>query len=97
MATANLNEYNRDDINNFEGLNMLSTLFSVIFSIFNTQLASQVVANVYLKSSLTIIVFVCELGVILFTNFKTENMTKHTIKAISIAVVFLIIMIPKFL
>ena len=36
MATANLNEYNRDDINNFEGLNMLSTLFSVIFAIFNT-------------------------------------------------------------
>lgn len=35
MASANFNEYNRDDLNNFEGLNMLSTLFSVIFAIFN--------------------------------------------------------------
>ena len=35
MASANFNEYNRDDLNNYEGLNMLSTLFSVIFIIFN--------------------------------------------------------------
>ena len=35
MASANFNEYNRDDLNNFEGLNMLSTLFSIIFAIFN--------------------------------------------------------------
>ena len=35
MAIANFNEYNRDDLLNYEGLNMLSTLFSVIFAIFN--------------------------------------------------------------
>lgn len=35
MASANFNEYNRGDLNNFEGLNMLSTLFSIIFAIFN--------------------------------------------------------------
>ena len=35
MASANFNEYNRDDLFNYEGLNMLSTLFSVIFAIFN--------------------------------------------------------------
>ena len=35
MASANFNEYNRDDLNNFEGLNTLSTVFSLIFAIFN--------------------------------------------------------------
>ena len=35
MACANFNVYNRDDLFNYEGLNMLSTLFSVIFAIFN--------------------------------------------------------------
>ena len=40
MASANFNEYNRDDMINFEGLNMLSTLFSIIFAIFNVQLGN---------------------------------------------------------
>jgi hypothetical protein len=96
MASANFNEYNRDDLKNFEGLNMLSTLFSVIFAIFNVQLANLVVQNVYIKTSLTVLVYCLELGIIIFTNFKLVNMTTHTIKAIAIAVVFLIIMIPKF-
>ena len=96
MATSNFNEYNRDDLKNFEGLNMLSTLFSVIFAIFNVQLANLVVENVYIKMSLMVLVYTLELGVIIFTNFKLEHMTTHTAKAISIAVVFLIIMIPKF-
>ena len=97
MASANFNEYNRDDLKNFEGLNMLSTLFSVIFAIFNVQLANLVVINVYIKTTMTIIVYALELAVIVFTNFKLENMTTHTTKAITIAVIFLIVMIPKFL
>ena len=97
MASANFNEYNRDDLKNFEGLNMLSTLFSVIFAIFNVQLANLVVINVYIKTTMTIIVYALELAVIIFTNFKLENMTTHTTKAITIAVIFLIVMIPKFL
>lgn len=97
MASANFNEYNRDDLKNYEGLNMLSTLFSVIFAIFNVQLANLVVTNVYIKTTMTIIVYALELSVIIFTNFKLENMTTHTTKAITIAVIFLIVMIPKFL
>ena len=45
MASSNFNEYNRDDLKNFEGLNMLSTVFSIIFAIFNTYLASMVMEN----------------------------------------------------
>lgn len=45
MASSNFNEYNRDDVKNFEGLNMLSTVFSIIFAIFNTYLASMVMEN----------------------------------------------------
>ena len=97
MASANFNEYNRDDLKNFEGLNMLSTLFSIIFAIFNVQLGNMVILNVYIKTSLTILVYLLELAVVIFTNFKLENMTNHTTKAITIAVIFLVIMIPKFL
>jgi hypothetical protein len=56
-----------------------------------------VVVNVYVKTSLMVSVYSFELGVIIFTNFKLANMTTHTTKAISIAVVFLFIMIPKFI
>lgn len=97
MASANFNEYNRDDLKNFEGLNMLSTLFSIIFAIFNVQLGNMVIINVYIKTSLTILVYLLELAVVIFTNFRLENMTNHTTKAITIAVIFLVVMIPKFL
>ena len=97
MASANFNEYNRDDLKNFEGLNMLSTLFSIIFAIFNVQLGNMVISNVYIKTSLTVLVYILELVVVIFTNFRLENMTNHTTKAITIAVIFLVIMIPKFL
>ena len=56
-----------------------------------------VVENNYIKMTMMVMVYSLELGVIIFTNFKIENMTTHTTKAITLAVVFLIIMIPKFL
>ena len=54
------------------------------------------VENVYYKTSLMVLIYSLELGIIILTNFKLANMTTHTTKAISIAVIFLIIMIPKF-
>ena len=70
MASANFNEYNRDDLKNFEGLNMLSTVFSVLFAIFNVYLGSMVVDNKYWKIFLTFLVFFIELFSIIFTNFN---------------------------
>jgi hypothetical protein len=74
MASSNFNEYNRDDSDNFEGLNMLSTVFSVIFAIFNTYLASTVIYNMWVKSIMTAVVLLIELFSIIFTNFKFETM-----------------------
>ena len=96
MASSNFNEYNKDDFDNFEGLNMISTVFSVIFAIFNTYLASTVIYNMWVKSIMTAVVLLIELFSIIFTNFKFETMQTFTIKQIVIALVFAIIMVPKF-
>jgi hypothetical protein len=69
MASSNFVEYNRDDSNNSEGLNMLSTVFSVIFAIFNTYLASTIIYNNYCKVIMTGLVLLIELFSIIFTNF----------------------------
>ena len=43
MILSNFNVYDREDSMNFEGLNMLSTSFSVMFTIYNLFLANMVV------------------------------------------------------
>lgn len=96
MASSNFNHYNRDDFNNFDGLNMITTVFSVIFAIFNTYLANCVIYNIYVKTIMTSVVLFIELFSIIFTNFKFETMDTFTMKQLIIALVFAIIMVPKF-
>jgi intracellular septation protein A len=57
MALSNFNGYSQEQTINFEGLNMLSTVFSVIIAIFNCYLASMVIDNYWLKAFLTFGVF----------------------------------------
>ena len=96
MASSNFNEYNKADLVNFEGLNMISTLMSAIFAMTNTYLASIIVLNNVAKTFMTILVFFIEFSIIVFTNFKFDNMTGHAIKQLVICLMFLCIMIPNF-
>ena len=96
MACSNFNEYNKGDLINYEGLNMISTLMSALFAMTNTYLASIVIVSKNSKAFMTFLVFGIEFSVIVFTNFKFDNMTAHAIKSLIICFVFLSIMIPNF-
>lgn len=43
MSLSNFNIYTQEDTINYQGLNMLSTVFSVLFAVFNVSLAAMVV------------------------------------------------------
>ena len=59
---------------NFEGLNTISTIFSVIFCVFNTLLGNLIVLDYCQKTMATILVYMLVFVVIFATTFKFENM-----------------------
>lgn len=75
---------------------MLSTVFSVLFAVFNVFLASMVVTNNFIKMSLTILVFLILITVIVYTNFIFGDMTYHTSVSLCIAIIYSFIIIPTF-
>ena len=96
MCLMNFNMYDEDDTKNFQGLNTLSTLFSVLFTIFNTFIASLIFNTGMLKIVSTIVVFSFMLFSVIYTTFIFEDLTYHTTMSLAIAIIFSIIMIPAF-
>lgn len=58
MALSNFNGYVAENTINFEGLNMLSTVFSVLIAVFNCFVASLVIESYYIKVLCTFFVFI---------------------------------------
>ena len=57
MTLSNFNGYSEENTINFEGLNMLSTVFSVLFAVFNCYLASMVIEDFRIKAVCTMFIF----------------------------------------
>jgi len=76
---------------------MISTVFSVMFNIFNTLLMTFVFQNKKLKYTLVIIVYALQTIILVFTNFILDEMDKRSIEALVIAVVYTLILGPAFL
>ena len=69
MTLSNFNGYVEENTINFEGLNMLSTVFSVLISVFNCYLASMVIESYVIKACLTFLCFALVEYTIIYTNF----------------------------
>jgi PAS domain-containing protein len=96
MAISNYNVYTIDSNINFEGLNMLSAVFSVLFAVLNTYLASLVISDYRLKAVCTVSIFTLLEYIIIDSTFHFEDMTSHTKMSIWIAIIYTLIMIPTF-
>lgn len=103
MDLSNFNIYkaqsseHSDGFVNFEGLNMLSSVFSVMFNIFNSMLIVLVFPDKLIKNILVCIVFVTQTFVLIYTNFIFEGISTHAVIALVIALVYTAILIPSFL
>ena len=96
MQLSNFNVYDRQDSMNFEGLNMLSSSFSVMFTIFNVFLANMVIYNQKIRIGMSIIVFLALQFTLMFTNFTFEGMNLKTTVTIVIALIYVCILVPTF-
>ena len=93
---SNFNVYDQQDSLNFEGLNMLSTMFSVMFCIFNCFLANMVVQSRCIRFGMNSLIFCFLMTTLLFTNFTFDGMNEKTTFTIVIAAVFMCILLPSF-
>jgi hypothetical protein len=75
---------------------MLSTVFSVLFAVLNTYLASLVIVDYRVKAVCTFVIFALLEYIIIITTFIFGNMVSHTIISIWITIIYSIIMIPTF-
>lgn len=96
MCLSNFNGYDEDDTQNFEGLNMLSTVYSVIFSIFNTYLGSMLIESDNIKLPMTLLVLITTMGSILYTSFIWHDMTYHTVVSLVIGIIYGLVTVIAF-
>lgn len=75
---------------------MLSTVFSVLFAIFNCYLASMVIYDFRVKCICTCFVFIIVEYTIIQTNFIFGDITIHTTASLIISIAYTAIMIPTF-
>lgn len=76
---------------------MLSTVFSVIFSMSNSMLMGFVYSDqVMLKNILVSTIFISQIFTLCWTNFIFTDMSYHSWVALLIAIIFTMILIPSF-
>ena len=96
MSMANFNVYEESDTKNFQGLNTLSTVFSVLFAVFNTFLASLIFENAILKLVMTFLVFGFVTFSVISTTFIFDDLTYHTTVSLVMSITYTCLMVPSF-
>jgi hypothetical protein len=97
MVMSNFNVYkDTKEDNNYEALNMLSSVFSIIFTTMDS-LVLHFLWETKLQRYLTIVIlYTFQLLVLIQTNFIFEEMSYHSYASLTIAIVYLMILIPFF-
>jgi hypothetical protein len=96
MSLANFNVYDETDTKNFQGLNTLSTVFSVLFAVFNSFLASIIFDNPILKLVMTFVVFGFVTFSVITTTFIFDDLTYHTTVSLIMSISYVCLIIPSF-
>jgi hypothetical protein len=96
MSMANFNVYEESDTKNFQGLNTLSTVFSVLFAVFNTFLASIIFENVILKLTMTFLVFGFVTFSVISTTFIFDDLNYHTTVSLVMSISYTCLIVPSF-
>lgn len=77
---SNFNMYKSDVLENYQGLNILSAVFSMIFTIMNVVLATMVSISFVENQCFSVIVFMSEIASIVMYEFQfNDDMSYHTI------------------
>ena len=103
MQLANIKVYKESECksseglyNNYEGLNMLSTVFSVMFTILNSILLSYLMKTVRDKLIMLFSVYILQFAILIGTTFDFAQTSYLTIAALAISTTFVLIFVPSF-
>jgi hypothetical protein len=96
MSLMNFNIYEEEDTINFHGLNTLSTVFSVLFAVFNTFLAAMIFDNNIIKLVMTFTVFGFVSYSVIYSSFVFGDLTYHTTVSLVMSIIYTCMMIPAF-
>lgn len=92
---SNFNMYKSDVLNNYQGLNILSAVFSMIFTVMNVVLATMVNVNQFENQCFSITVFMSEIASIVLYEFQFgDDMSYHTIQSLILSMVFACLIAP---
>lgn len=97
LVLANFNYYTEKETKNYNGLNLLAVVFSVILCIYNTFIAGMIMQNYLVRLICTTVVYLSVFGVIMGTNFIFNDMTYQTFLTIGISVSYGIVLVPFFI
>lgn len=97
LSLSNFNGYDESDTQNFQGLNMISTVFSVIFAIFNSYLGLLTTNDMNQKKFMTAITIGFMMFTVMQTNFIWQDMTFHTVTSIIICLIFTFVLVVSFI
>ena len=97
MGLSNFHRHKSKWGENFEGLNMMQTMLSVLFVLFNTLLANMVNDNIWMNVVLTITVWLINLADIFFSTMILTDDRLETIVSEIIFLFYAIIFMPVWL
>ena len=97
MSLSNFNRTLIDHDYNFEGINVIQTVFTVIITIYNTFLASMIVDNKVVNFTMTLLTWFLVITSILSSNFQYDEFSTQATATVSISVIFICVMVPSFM
>lgn len=92
---SNFNVYKEINYKNASGLNNMATVFSVIFTVMNSLIASLVNNNERQNYICTVFIFISTVVTLVLSEFNFEEMDDHTILSLSISIIFCCILAPS--
>lgn len=96
MGFSNFNRTLVDHDYNFEGINVIQTVFTVMIVIYNTFLAGLINDNKALNFVLTITTWAIVMASIVSTSFHFDEISLQAGTVITISIVFVCVMVPAF-
>jgi hypothetical protein len=97
MVLSNFNRYKRHEHINFEGLNMLHTVFGVMFLIYNTFIGHLIIEDHRVSYLACGFLWMANIITILSTTFKFDGMSTECIISVIIAMIYMCILVPSFM
>lgn len=95
LVLANFNNAEKDN-QNYQGLNVLAVVFSVILCIYNTFIASMIMKDIRVRYTCTVVIYIAVFGVVIATNFIFIDINYQTFLSLGISISYGVVLVPFF-